>query len=98
MKMNIATAEIAKSVRKNWGTMSPVTKRINSKKLYMRNNKWGKSDWNWSNGSVTKVPVFYLLVAKLKISVAFFIFYIYPSKRSKLLQAVQVHLLKRVWD
>jgi len=26
--------------------MSPVTKRINSKKLYMRNNKWGKSDWN----------------------------------------------------
>jgi hypothetical protein len=29
--------------------MSPVTKRINSKKLYMRNNKWGKSDWNWSN-------------------------------------------------
>jgi len=46
MKMNIATAEIAKSVRKNWGTMSPVTKRINSKKLYVRKNKWGKSDWN----------------------------------------------------
>lgn len=49
MKMNIATAEIAKSVRKNWGTMSPVTKRINSKKMYMRKNKWGKPDWNWSN-------------------------------------------------
>jgi hypothetical protein len=46
MKMNIATAEIAKSVRKNWGVMSPVTKRINSKKLYVRKNKWDKSDWN----------------------------------------------------
>lgn len=46
MKMTIATAEIAKSVRKNWGVMSPVTKRINSKKLYVRKNKWDKSDWN----------------------------------------------------
>jgi len=66
MKMNIATAEIAKSVRKNWGTMSPVTKRINSKKLYMRKNKWGKPDWNWSNESVTKVPVFLFTGCKIK--------------------------------
>jgi len=43
MKMNFSTADIAKGVRKDWGSMCPITKRINSKKVYVRKNKWNNS-------------------------------------------------------
>lgn len=35
----ISTVEAAKSIRKNWGELCPVTKRIESKKLYTRKVK-----------------------------------------------------------
>ena len=31
-------------IRKTWGVMSPVTKRLDSKKVYRRRNKFNKWD------------------------------------------------------
>lgn len=28
-------------VRKSWGDLKPITKRIDSRKVYSRKNKWG---------------------------------------------------------
>ena len=35
-------------VRKSWGDMKPVTKRIDSAKLYKRKSKYG-SDYGWGD-------------------------------------------------
>jgi hypothetical protein len=37
--MKIKMSDI--KVRKSWGDTSPVTKRIDSRKVYSRRNKWG---------------------------------------------------------
>jgi len=44
MKNNISTLMTVKSVRKTWGVLNPVTKRIDSKKTYKRKEKFNK---NW---------------------------------------------------
>lgn len=33
-------------IRKSWGDLKPVTKRVESRKAYTRKNKWGNK---WSN-------------------------------------------------
>ena len=42
--MKIKFAHATPKIRKSWGVLNPVTRKINSKKLYKRNTKWGK---NW---------------------------------------------------
>jgi len=37
-------------VRKSWGTMKPITKRIESDKIYKRNkNKFSYSNYSWGD-------------------------------------------------
>ena len=43
MKHNITSESVAKSVRKTWGELNPVTKRIESKRQYNRKEKFTKS-------------------------------------------------------
>lgn len=32
-------------IRKSWGDCKPITKRIESRKLYSRKNKWGNNKY-----------------------------------------------------
>jgi len=42
MKHNITSESVAKSVRKTWGELNPVTRKVESKKVYTRKPKFQK--------------------------------------------------------